>query len=283
VQLKAHAKLNLSLRVFNKRPDGFHDIESVMQSISLHDLVTLSPIPAGIEVSCDDPNVPVGKDNLAYRAAEVFLSPVALGLRPLGPKAGHQSPVKGCRIHIEKRIPMAAGLAGGSADAAAVLLGLNNLTGDGRLATGDLIKLGAQIGSDVPFCLTGGTCLVEGKGERVTKQQPWPRTWFILVCPDLAVSARWAYEEFDRLHLNVPEQIKNDLEPAVVSKHGVITEIKERLSALGCREVQMSGSGPAVFGAVGHQPQAEEIFAKIREQYERSYLVESVEVGVVLQ
>jgi 4-diphosphocytidyl-2-C-methyl-D-erythritol kinase len=266
MKLKAYAKLNLSLRVFEKRPDGFHSIESVMQSVSLSDLVTLSP-SSGIEVVCDDPKVPQGKDNLAYNAAQLFL--------------GRRDEVRGVRVAIEKHIPMAAGLAGGSADAAAVLFGLNQLiTGERRLTIGDLLKLGAQVGADVPFCLTGGTCLVKGKGEIVEKQEPWPKSYFVLVCPDIHVSTKWAYEEFDRMHLNVPEDIKNDLEAVVVSRHEVITEIKEKLLSLGCSEAQMSGSGPSVFGVVRPKAEAKTIFGKIKDDYPRSFLVETVDKGL---
>jgi len=279
LKLRAFAKLNLSLRVFNKRPDGFHDLESLMQSISLCDQITLTPIDSGIEVTCDDPNVPAGKDNLAYRAAEKFLSPVT----------GRQAPVKGIKIHIEKRIPMAAGLAGGSADAAAVLYGLNQITNPStslgtsdelRMTNEGLLSLGAQIGSDVPFCLTGGTCLVQGRGEIVDQQEPWPHTYYILVTPDIRVSTKWVYEEFDRLHLNTPDGIKNDLEPVVVENHPELTEIKEKLLKLGCTETQMSGSGPTVFGIMKHGPDAEKIFREIRLDYPRSFLVETVNEGV---
>jgi 4-diphosphocytidyl-2-C-methyl-D-erythritol kinase len=154
------------------------------------------------------------------------------------------------------------------------------MTGDRRLTTGDLLKLGAQIGADVPFCLTGGTCLVKGKGEIVEKQSPWPKTCFVLVCPDVHVSTKWAYEEFDRLRLNVPEEIKNDLEPAVVSEHEVVAKIKQRLLSLGCSEVQMSGSGPSVFGVLRQRAEAKIVLDKIKTDFPRSFLVESVDKGI---
>lgn len=277
MKLAAFAKINLSLGVFEKRPDGFHNIESVMQSVSLHDIITLTPVSSGIEVTCNDPDVPLGKQNLAYKVAKLFFS--------------HESRVssQGVKIHIQKNIPIAAGLAGGSADAAAVLFGLNEMmTGDPstslgaspRLATRDLIELGSRIGSDVPFCLTGGTCLVKGRGEIVEKQLPWPKTYYVLVCPDIHVSTKWAYEEFDRLHLNVSSMIKNDLEQAVVSKHEVISDIKDKLIKAGCSEAQMSGSGPSVFGIVKHKVEAEVVFSKIKEDYPRSFLVETVNNGI---
>jgi 4-diphosphocytidyl-2-C-methyl-D-erythritol kinase len=276
MKLRAHAKINLSLRVLEKRPDGYHNIESVMQSISLYDLVTLSPMPSGIQVICDHPKVPPGSDNLAYKAAELFFRTQNTG-------------IEGVKIVIQKNIPIAAGLAGGSADAAAVLYGLNRMTN--QMSNEGLLSLGSQIGSDVPFCLTGGTCLVEGRGEVVTKQEPWPETYFVLVCPDIHVSAKWAYEAFDEMRLNVPEEInphtkyfgvgiKNDLEPAVVSRHEIVAEMKEKLVRLGCSEAQMSGSGPSVFGTVRNKNKAEEIFGQIKEVYPQSFLLGTIDKGI---
>jgi 4-diphosphocytidyl-2-C-methyl-D-erythritol kinase len=271
LKLRAYAKINLSLRVFEKRPDGFHNIESVMQSVSLSDLITLSPIPSGIQIVCDDPNVPSGRENTAYRAAEIFMG------------TGKWEMGKGIRIKIDKRIPIAAGLAGGSADAAAVLFGMNkSLDPNSQFPIPKLQELGAQIGADVPFCLTGGTCLVKGKGEIVEKQSLWPKTYFVLVCSDVHVSTKWAYEEFDRLRLNAPEEIKNDLEPAVVSRHEAVAEIKEKLIGLGCSEAQMSGSGPSVFGVAKNKTEAEDILSKIKDDFPRSFLVETVDKGVAL-
>lgn len=265
MKLRAYAKINLSLRVLSKRPDGYHNIESLMQSISLCDLLTLTPSPGGIEVHCDEPSVPQGQGNLAYKAAELFLT---------GRELKH-----GVKIGIEKRIPLAAGLAGGSADAAAVLFGLNEMLEE-PLTRAELLAVGSRVGADVPFCLTGGTCLVEGRGETVTRQEPWLNKYFILVCPDFPVATKWAYNEFDRLHLEVDPQIKNDLEPVVVSRHEEIADIKDKLLALGCFEAQMSGSGPSVFGMARHKAEAAEIFKKISEDGRRAYLLETVKDGV---
>ena len=285
MRLKAYAKINLSLRVFETRPDGFHRIESLMQSISLCDYVTLTPIASGIEVTCSDPNVPFGSKNIAYKAAEAYLRKQNVERRALN---------VGVRIHIEKHIPMAAGLAGGSADAAAVLYGLNQLqTEDQRLQTEDLLKIGAEVGSDVPFCLTGGTCLVEGRGEILTSQEPWQQTHFVLVCPEFQVATKWAYDVFDEMTNDklqmTNEGIANDLEPVVASKFEEVIDIKERLLKLGCICAQMSGSGSSVFGIIGHedkakaQAQAEDILDKIIADYPRSFVVQSKNTGIEIE
>ena len=269
MKLKAFAKINLTLRVFDQRPDGFHNLESLMQSVSLCDYVTIEPAESGITVTCDDPSVPTGPKNIAYKAAQLFVQ----GSRVKG---------QGLKIHIEKNIPMAAGLAGGSADAAAVLFGLNQLFAF-PLSDINLLQLASTIGSDVPFCLTGGTCLVEGRGEKVTKQAPLPKTYFILVKPDFEVSTKWAYEEFDRMsnvECRMPNECKNYLERAVIEKYPEIAKIKEKLLALGCSEAQMSGSGPTVFGVVRHQQEGEVILRKIKKEYTKSYLVETIDKGI---
>lgn len=275
MKLRAYAKINLSLRVFEKRPDGFHNIESIMQSVSLYDCITLSRIPSGIEVTCNDPKVPQGKENIAYRAAEVFLEKESR-------RKGEQEKGRGgVKIHIEKKIPTAAGLAGGSADAAAVLYGLNQMLAvESRMSDIELLNLAAKVGSDVPFCFTGGTCLVKGRGEIVERLEPWPKTYFVLVCPDIRISSKWAYEEFDQMHITVSEEIKNDLEQVVISKHEILSDIKEKLLKLGCSEAQMSGSGPSVFGSVRHKAEAEEIFAKIKGEYPRSFLVGTIDKSI---
>jgi 4-diphosphocytidyl-2-C-methyl-D-erythritol kinase len=211
----------------------------------------------------------------AYRAAEVFLEQERRRKGEQEKKGG------GVKIHIEKKIPMAAGLAGGSADAAAVLYGMSQLSSIvHRPSSIELLELAAQVGSDVPFCLTGGTCLIKGRGEVVEKLEPWPKTYFVLVCPDIQISAKWAYEEFDRMHLNIPDGIKNDLEPVAVSRYELITEIKDKLLNMGCSEAQMSGSGASVFGMVRHKAEAEEVFGKIKGEYPTSFLVETVDRGV---
>lgn len=181
------AKINLFLKVYGKRPDGFHDLISVMQSIDLSDRLSIEETERGkIEVSCSNPDVPCDESNLAYKAADYFLNKAALK-------------VDGLRINIEKNIPMMGGLAGGSTDAAGVLVGLRRMM-DVKLEDADLVKFASDIGSDVPFCLIGGTALVQGRGEKL---EPLPAGLdrnsgaFLVVLPPMSVDTPWAYNMLD--------------------------------------------------------------------------------------
>ena len=273
MKLKAFAKINFSLRVFEKRPDGFHSLESIMQSVSLHDIVTVTPIASGIELSCDDPTIPINEQNTCYKAAKLYIEQVD----SRESKMEH----RGVRIQIEKRIPIAAGLAGGSADAAAVLFGLNRLSNhDYRLSTIELLDIAAHVGSDVPFCLTGGTCLVKGRGEIVEKLDAWAQQYYIIVNPGIHISAKWAYDEFDKLNIVAPEEIKNDLEPAVVSRYPIIMEIKEKLIELGCSQAQMSGSGSTVFGITRDHETAQHIYDQIKNKYGFCCIAQNMNQGI---
>lgn len=263
MKLKAYAKINFSLRVLEKRPDGFHSIESIMQSVSLCDYITVTPAISGIEITCDDPTVPINEQNICYKAAKLAL------------RSG------GVKIHIEKRIPVAAGLAGGSADAAAVLYGLMQMSKvKGQNSKLQLLEIASQVGSDVPFCLTGGTCLVKGRGEIVQKVDPWPKEYIIIVNPGIHISAKWAYDAFDDLNIAVPADIKNDLEPAVVFKYPVITEIKEKLIELGCFEAQMSGSGSTVFGLTNDPDIAQHIYDQVKKKYGFCCIAKNIDQGI---
>ncbi|MBW3622256.1 MAG: 4-(cytidine 5'-diphospho)-2-C-methyl-D-erythritol kinase [Armatimonadetes bacterium] len=249
--LRAYAKLNLLLRVLRRRSDGYHDLLSVMQTVSLHDLVTLEPTETeGIRLTASDPALPTDERNLAHRAAMAFYG--RLGLEPY------------LALHLEKRIPMRAGLGGGSSDAAAVLTGLNRIFG-GPLEARELHALAATIGSDVPFFLRGGGAVAEGRGERLTSLPPFTSMHAVLVCPGFGVETPWAYArvtpkdsipaglsallaserlEWDSL---IPF-MTNDLEPPVKAEHPEIETLENRLTALGARHAMMTGSGSTVFG-----------------------------------
>ncbi|MBN3033309.1 MAG: 4-(cytidine 5'-diphospho)-2-C-methyl-D-erythritol kinase [Candidatus Saganbacteria bacterium] len=274
MRLRANAKINLSLKILGRRPDGFHELGSVMQSVSLADIVTLTPIPSGIELAADNLRLPVNSKNLAYRAAEVFFSESRV--------TGRGSRVAGIKIYLEKNIPLAAGLAGGSADAAAVLYGLNKMSGN-QFSPNDLSDLGAMIGSDVPFCLKGGNCTVKGRGELVARNTLHATRAYVLVTPEIEVPTKWAYEAWDEMtndELRMTNEGTNDLEPVVIKKYPIIQKVKDKLKELGCGFTQMSGSGPTVFGAVGGAAQGEKIVKALKGEFPRTCLVASAGRGV---
>lgn len=246
--LKAPAKVNYRLDVLRRRPDGYHDLRMIMQRISLCDeiTVTLTDVP-GIRVACGREGVPDGPENIAWRAADALLE-----------IAGRPS---GIEIVITKNIPVAAGLGGGSSDAATVLLGVNELLGLG-LSTERLMAIGVKLGADVPFFVFGKTALAEGIGEILTPIEAVPPLWMVIVNPNIPVSTAWVYQSLrltERWNSdNIPRFFKdvvdvcailsNDLEAVTIGKYPVIGEIKTMLLALGASGALMSGSGPTVFG-----------------------------------
>lgn len=246
------AKINLGLHVLGKRPDGYHEVRTVLQKLDLRDRVTLTVRPRGLRVWCSHPAVPDGAANLAHRAAGRLLE-----------EAGASA---GCSVYIEKRIPVAAGLGGGSADAAAVLFGLNRLLGLGRSAE-ELESLAAELGADVPFFLGGPRALGEGRGDRLSALPPGPVRPVVLVKPPVSVSTAWAYGALNSGLTHPPvkskmsylspailglprgwDALRNDLEPPVAQAHPVVGELKSRLGERGAVFTLMSGSGPTVVG-----------------------------------
>ncbi len=272
VRCRSHAKVNLHLDVLNHRRDGFHNIETVFQTVDLWDELSFAPAPSGgIILICSDPGLPVDGRNLVVRAAELLNR--ARGTR------------HGARIHLEKNIPVAAGLAGGSGNAAAALLALNRLWGLG-LGQAELAALALELGSDVPYCLTGGTAGATRRGEEIFALPPLVGWWFVLVHPPVAVSARDAYQH-PLLERNterpragrtrsfrsalraladgdVPGMLFNRLEGPVFAMHPELARIKRDLLDAGCDAALMSGSGSTVFGLCGKREQAAEAGAALR-------------------
>lgn len=251
--IKARAKINLSLDVLGKREDGYHDVKMIMQSISLHDKVFLNfTDDKDIKISCDKRWVPSNSDNIAYKAAKILIDKFNLN--------------KGVDIKIAKNIPVAAGLAGGSADAAAVLKGMNEMFSL-DLKQEELMQIGKTIGADVPFCVKGGTMLAEGIGEVLTEIEPLKNVDIVLIKPRFSVSTAWVYKNlnFEKIILrpdtddiislienrdlqNLGKKMVNVLEAVTIEKYEIIREIKEKLVKLGAFGSMMSGSGPTVFG-----------------------------------
>jgi 4-diphosphocytidyl-2-C-methyl-D-erythritol kinase len=267
VRINAPAKVNLVLRVLDRRPDGYHNLWSVMQTVGLEDelYVGLSA-RAGVRLQCDEAGVPIDGRNLVVRAAAAVLARAGLS----------EGRPPGVEIHLIKRIPVSAGLGGGSSDAAATIIALNALLGLGwsRETMGGV---GAPLGSDVPFFLFAPSALVRGRGEDVTAMAVTGTRWIVLVNPGFPIETRWAYEQLSAGRTGVPplsealrridgggavswEQavslMENDFEEALVPTHGVLGQIKRQLLAAGAEAALLSGSGATVFGVFRDKPAA---------------------------
>ncbi|NBJ71650.1 MULTISPECIES: 4-(cytidine 5'-diphospho)-2-C-methyl-D-erythritol kinase [Clostridia] len=274
---KAPAKINLSLDVLSKRSDGYHNVEMIMTTIDLADRIRLLELPEDrIEISLESRFVPSDKRNLAYQAASALKQ--IYGIR------------KGVHISIEKNIPVSAGLAGGSTDAAAVLKGLNRLW-ELKIPQAELAQLGALLGTDVPFCIYGRTGLAKGRGEIVEALPSPPPCWVVLAKPDIGVSSRTIFQRIvveDLVHpetrrvINALEEgsfeklclsLGNALEPLTMEKHPEVQQIKNVLQQAGASGVLMSGSGPTVYGLVEHESKAKRIYNGMRGFCEEVYYV----------
>ncbi len=287
ITINGEAKINLTLDILGKRPDGYHEVSMVMQSVSLHDTLQLERIPEGIELLIDVPWLKADDKNLAYRAAALLLA--------------HSRVQGGVRIHLTKRIPMAAGLAGGSADAAAVLRALASLHAAGLtdeelcamgLSVEELCKLAGRIGSDIPFCVRGGTMLATGRGEVLRRLPPVPAFWVVLAKPPISVSTAWAYQHYDAegaarhpdndamcraLAAGSREELApllcNVLESVTIKQYPVIAAYKEQMMQQGALASMMSGSGPTVFGLLETREAAERLAASLREKTDADVFV----------
>lgn len=266
--VKAPAKINLSLDVLGKREDGYHEVEMVMTTIDLADHIELSERhDQEIKIVSQNRFVPDDERNLAYQAARLLKT--RCGVR------------QGVEIAIDKVIPVAAGLAGGSSDAAATLRGLNTLWNLG-LSLDELATLGAEIGSDVSFCVYGGTALAKGRGENITKLPAPPNCWVILAKPSIGVSTAEIYRQLDLnevVHPDIPGMIAalytrdyagickhagNVLESVTLKAYPQVAQIKKQMQRFGADLVLMSGSGPTVFGLVRHDSRLQRIYNGLR-------------------
>jgi 4-diphosphocytidyl-2-C-methyl-D-erythritol kinase len=259
--VRAHAKVNLDLRVLGVRPDGYHELRTVFQTIELHDTLVCAELPGPFTLKCRVPGVPLDATNLIWKAAAALWT--ALG------RAGG---VRDAVVQIDKKIPVQAGLGGGSADAAAALMGLGRLWGGAPLTL--LREVGATIGADVPFFLSGGTALGLGRGEEIYPLVDLPPHFVVIVRPPFGVSTAEAYawydedrtagfrenREFQLLPVPWPTraaQMVNDLESPVLRRHQEIGTLKQQLRDLGATAAAMSGSGSAVFGLFRSRTAAE--------------------------
>lgn len=274
LEIAAPAKVNLQLVILGKRPDGYHELESFMVKLTLADHLTLARQPSGITLSCPDSALPLGADNLVHRAAQAFFA--------------HTAIAEGVAITLTKRIPIAAGLGGGSSDAAATLKGLNRLF-DAGLDEATLMRLAKPLGADVPFfVLEAPAAWARGIGERLSVAAMPDLGWILLVNPGFAVSTKWVYENFALTRGGNPYilgaglasansaesrdksrllPLYNDLEAVTVGRYPEVAALKAALIAGGARDALMSGSGPTVFGLFDDQESATRCAASLKPRY----------------
>ncbi len=266
--LPSHAKINIGLYVLRKRQDGYHDIWTIFQELEFHDTLYFRRQQDKSTITTDHPTLPVGEDNLVYRALQMVTE------------------VAGCAahvaIHIQKRIPLSAGLGGGSSNAATTLIGLKRLLRL-DLSWEELMSLGTELGSDVPFFLQGGTALGTGRGENIQPLEDFPNAWILLVNPGISVSSAWAYKNVNLKLTNSEEIInvlpqldeftitgvrrfpmENMLEEPVIKEYPVIGSIKIHMLKCGAEWALMSGSGSTVFGVFQSKELAQEALRQIK-------------------
>jgi len=263
LHLESTAKVNLRLEILKKREDGYHELRTILQKINLHDLLHFSlKKERGISIKTNHPNLPVGKRNLVYQAVQSILK-----------KSDYKG---GVLIEIEKRIPLGAGLGGGSSNAATTLKAMNQLLKI-NLPQKELMAMGLEIGADVPFFFLEGAAIASGIGERLKKIE-LPGLWFVLIYPNFEVSTRWAYQNFiltkRRFHFNLhgllrtPKEISNllwnDLEEVVSRECPQIGVMKKMLYSAGALGALMTGSGPTVFGVFSEEGVASEAYKKVK-------------------
>ena len=269
LKLNAYAKINLGLDVIGRLPNGYHEVKMIMQSVGICDELAFEKQPSGITVTTDSGDLPTDENNLIYRAAKLLLDTCAVK--------------EGVRIHLTKRIPIAAGMAGGSTDAAATLKAVNQLFRFGKTKE-ELMELGVKIGADVPYCILGGTALAEGIGERLTPLPPMPNCHLLVAKPDINVSTKYVYTTLDAAPIlfhpdidgmtaaifagdltGITAKLGNVLETVTVPAHPIISKIKEKFLELGSDGVLMSGSGPTVFGIFSDKTAAEKAYASMKQ------------------
>ena len=284
--ISANAKINLTLDILGKREDGYHDVELVLQSIALADTLEFAKIDSGIKFEMSAEGVsgaetlPNNEDNLAYRAAELMMNKYRLD--------------SGIFIRLTKKIPIAAGLAGGSTDAAAVIRGMNKLF-KLRMTIDEMCELGAELGSDVPFCVVGGTCLASGRGEKLERLADLPNIPIVLIKPRGVIPTAWAYKTYDSdkspdhpdtaaiceaINLSdkeaVFELIFNVMERVAVKKYPAINIYKDKLLEAGAVAAMMSGSGPSLFGIAKTHNDAVRIAESFKDSGAQVFVTETV-------
>ena len=270
MRLQAFAKINLGLDVLGKREDGYHEVRMIMQTIRMYDQLDMrKSVEPGIHLTTNKKYIPVDENKLVWREAKLMMDTCGI--------------IEGVSIHLHKVIPVAAGMAGGSSDAAATLVGMNRLFHCG-LSKEKLMELGVQIGADVPYCVLRGTALAEGIGEKLTVLPPMPDCWILIGKPGISVSTKYVYTTLDlntdTVHpdidgmkkaledgnlYGITERMGNVLQDVTIPAYPEVERIKEQMKTLGAVNAMMSGSGPTVFGIFDNEEKAQEACQKLRE------------------
>lgn len=270
MRLQAFAKINLGLDVLGKREDGYHEVRMIMQTIRMYDQLDMrKSVEPGIHLTTNKKYIPGDENNLVWRAAKLMMDTCGI--------------IEGVSIHLHKVIPVAAGMAGGSSDAAATLVGMNRLFHCG-LSKEKLMELGVQIGADVPYCVLRGTALAEGIGEKLTVLPPMPDCWILIGKPGISVSTKYVYTTLDlntdTVHpdidgmkkaledgnlYGITERMGNVLQDVTIPAYPEVERIKEQMKTLGAVNAMMSGSGPTVFGIFDNEEKAQKACQKLRE------------------
>ena len=282
IEIDSYSKINLTLNILGKRQDGYHNIETIMQSVNLADRIFIKEEKEGIEIKCSHPLIPVDTQSLTYRTAEKILNRYRV--------------TKGVKIEIDKKIPLSSGMAGGSANSASILVGINKLFAL-NLSNKDLREIGEELGMDVPFCIQNGTALAYHKGEKVTSLFPInPPLWVIIINPGFEIPTKWAYNNIDLDRIkkeknNTEDMLKalkdrelpgiaknlfNSFEELAIKKYPEIGKIKDRLIEEGAMGALMSGSGPTVFGIAQNKEQALRIYEKLKSEYKLIWAVQTI-------
>jgi len=280
MKIKAYAKINIALDVVGKRKDGYHLLRMIMQAIDLYDTIEIEKIDSGINLKCNKHYVPTDERNLAYKAAKLFKETYSI--------------TEGVDITLDKNIPVSAGLAGGSTDAAGVLKLMNKIF-DVNADDDELKVLGLKLGADVPYCISGGTALCEGVGEQITQLKQFKDKILILIKPPFGVSTKEVYKNFDLsrviFHPRIEELIekmesddiyfvannmKNLLENVTLKKHRVISSIKEEVKLNGSIGTMMSGSGPTVFAFFDDMLKAQICYDNMKTKYKDVFITRTI-------
>ena len=262
VRVSAYAKINLSLRVLGVRPDGYHELRTIFQSIALHDTLTARVRRGPFALQCDDPACPADETNLVWRAAERVWA-----------ASGRRGTTRGVEVRLAKRIPLQAGLGGGSSDAAAALRLFGSLW---RVSEPSLREIAASLGADVPYFLEGGTVLGLDRGDLLYPLLDHPAAWVTLVVPPFGVSTADAYRWWDEEGGSDVGHLQNDLQGPVAAHHPEIARIVGALQKAGAFHAAMSGSGSAVFGLFSRRPAAERARRLLQKEGIRALLTRTV-------